>query len=205
MSKITLAPLVKNGWTVRSVAINKDLVSYATGRGERKGGPNSCTCLQCEKVLEIGDQAYLLRDPQGNRRALFCSVACQRQKYFEQLVARRKEHPWTSEKFASVRSQIEELLKPYPEWRFTLKCTDSSPRWQDTAELRLWLNRQDYMRRDWAAIGSSGYNTEIFAAKLTGKEIRAMVLMVVEPLAAQFRVVSLPASLPEFILTYELT
>ena len=72
------------------MTVDRDLIRYATNDGKRKGGPTWCDCLQCDKALEIGDEAQLLRDPKGFRRAVFCSVACQRQKYFDILIRKKK-------------------------------------------------------------------------------------------------------------------
>lgn len=80
---------VLKGWSLEETIVNKEILSYIKKRPVFKGprpAPNSICCLNCEKELLEGEKCVVLRDKENKKRAVFCSVECQRQYYFEKVV-----------------------------------------------------------------------------------------------------------------------
>ncbi len=72
-----LKPLVIGGGRAEWLVVDKDLIDYATAKGERMGGPDFLFCLADKTKVQIGSKALVIFDYKGHRRAVFCSVRCQ--------------------------------------------------------------------------------------------------------------------------------
>ncbi len=96
MTKIKL--ILQEGWTCKRQVLDRPLLRYM--RIFRYFGvklpqdPHLACCVNCETTLELGSMVWLLRDDKGLRRAVFCSVQCQRQFRLSAFVkARRPRQP----------------------------------------------------------------------------------------------------------------
>jgi hypothetical protein len=88
--------ILKNGWTAEEIRFGKEQLSYLNqprGLFKLKPAPgkerNYGKCLSCENPIFLGDKCLVLRDPKGHRRAIFCSVPCQRRHYFDKVVRKK--------------------------------------------------------------------------------------------------------------------
>ncbi len=80
---VKLKPILQKGWTCKQEVLDRSTLRYIRSHDYRRTQPHDPrlgTCVNCSNTLELGvSRIWVLRDDRGLRRAVFCSVLCQRQ------------------------------------------------------------------------------------------------------------------------------